>query len=128
MPPMVMKETGMVADLRMSKQSDEDFDEGSALYSIHCLRCHGIGGKSTGLLPDLRHASKEVHDSWSAIVIGGMYKDKGMDSFANVLTTEQAEMIHGHLIREALTEPGMAQRFMKTISPHFCIPPTWLAN
>jgi quinohemoprotein ethanol dehydrogenase len=128
MPPMVMKKAGIVADLKQSKQSEEDFDEGSDLYITHCLRCHGMSGKSNGLLPDLRHASKDVHDSWSAIVIGGMYKDKGMDSFSNVLTLEQAEKIHGYIIREALQEPGLAQQFMETISPHFCIPPTWIAN
>jgi len=48
--------------------------------------------------------------------------------FANVLTTDQAEKIHGYLIREALKEPGIAQRFVEAMSPYFCIPPTWLAN
>jgi mono/diheme cytochrome c family protein len=125
---MVMKPEGTVADIVEAEQSVADYDEGSALYITHCLRCHGLGAKSTGLLPDLRLASKEVHDSWSAIVIGGMYKDKGMDSFSNVLSGEQAEKIHGYIIREALKEPGLAQEFMETISPHFCIPPTWMAN
>jgi hypothetical protein len=60
--------------------------------------------------------------------MGGMRKDKGMDSFADVLTFEQSEKIHGYVVRQAINEPGIMQQLVETVSPHVCIPPTWIAN
>jgi hypothetical protein len=51
-----------------------------------------------------------------------------MDSFADVLTFEQSEKIHGYVVRQAINEPGIMQQLVETVSPHVCIPPTWIAN
>ena len=40
-------------------------------------------------------------DTWKAILIDGMLKDKGMVSFAKVLTPEQAQLIRLYVIDEA---------------------------
>lgn len=128
MPPMVMKKEGKVADIKKTDLSAADIDEGWGLYNIHCLRCHGLMAKSGGLLPDLRFASKETHESWPAIVLGGMKKEKGMDSFADVLSMDEANKIHAYVIQQALDEPGFMQKIVDSIAPLICIPPTWLAN
>ena len=128
MPDRVLRSGSVDASLKTPAMLDEDIDEGWSLYNVHCLVCHGPAAKSTGLLPDLRHASKATHEAWAAIVMGGMRKDKGMDSFADVLTFEQSEKIHGYVVRQAINEPGIMQQLVETVSPHVCIPPTWIAN
>ena len=128
MPGRVMKTGSVSASLVAPDMSEQEIDEGWSLYNVHCLVCHGPAAKSSGLLPDLRHASKETHESWAAIVIGGMRKDKGMASFADVLTIEQAEKIHGFVVRQAIKEPGIMQQIVDSVSPHVCIPPTWVAD
>merc|ERR1712034_236835 len=35
---------------------------GADLYNTHCFRCHGLGARSGGLLPDLRRSKREVHE------------------------------------------------------------------
>ncbi len=128
MPAMVMKKEGKVADIKVADLSGADIDEGQGLYNTHCLVCHGLKARSSGLLPDLRFASKETHESWSAIVIGGMKKDTGMASFADVLSVGEADKIHAYVIQQALHEPGFMQSIVETVAPLVCIPPTWLAN
>ncbi len=64
-----------------------------------CNRCHGddaIGG-----VKDLRWMSAETHKLFGDIVLGGLYREKGMASFADVLKPEDAEAIHQYLIARA---------------------------
>ena len=56
---------------------------------------------SGGVLPDLRYASKAVHERWVQIVIGGLYQGKGMASFADLIDVEDAEKIHVFVVNEA---------------------------
>ena len=42
---------------RRSRRRAEDVARGRDLYAEHCLRCHGLGAKSSGMIPDLRYAS-----------------------------------------------------------------------
>ena len=128
MPVRVFKAGHVEPSLKAPVMSDAEIDEGWSLYNVHCLVCHGPAAVSAGLLPDLRHASKQTHEAWAAIVIGGMLKNKGMASFADVLTLEQSEKIHGYVVRQAIKEPGVMQQLIETVSPHVCIPPTWVAN
>ncbi len=128
MPPMLMKAPGVVADTGGVKATVDEIHEGRDLYNRHCLRCHGLGARSSGLLPDLRFASRETHEAWTAIVIGGMLRDRGMDSFANILSEEDAEKIHGYVINQALKGPGITGWLMEAIAPWVCLPPTWIAD
>lgn len=106
----------------------EDIKEGAGLYATYCLRCHGVNAKSGGLLPDLRLSTREVHEIWPAIVLGGLYQDRGMASFADVLTLEDVEKIHGYVITKALEKPGIMRRMLNVVTSNICIPPDWLAN
>lgn len=126
MPPMLPKKPGVVAEV--SKLDTTQIEEGRDLYNQYCMRCHGVGAKSTGIVPDLRFATKQTHEAWSAIVIGGTLRDKGMDSFANVIDIDEASKIHSYVIHRALREPSVLDRVISTIAPHICIPPALLAN
>ncbi len=51
------------------------------------------------MVSDLRYASKDVFQTWQAIVIGGAQKAKGMPDFD--LTAEEADAIRNYVISEA---------------------------
>jgi quinohemoprotein ethanol dehydrogenase len=102
---------------------------GQALYSEHCFRCHGIGTKSGGLLPDLRFSSGEVHARWNDIVLGGIRADRGMASFADLLTPADAEAIHAYVIAQAHRQPGWLERAAEwLVEQGACVPAAWTAN
>jgi len=79
--------------------SEAQVKEGQALYAQTCRTCHGED--AVGGVKDLRWMSKETHDQFLDIVLGGIRKDKGMASFADILTKSQAEAIHAYLIARA---------------------------
>lgn len=70
--------------------------EGRALYAETCNRCHG--DNAIGGVKDLRFMTAETHAQFNDIVLKGIGADKGMASFADVLTPSQAEAIHAFLI------------------------------
>ncbi|MCW0183339.1 MAG: PQQ-dependent dehydrogenase, methanol/ethanol family [Zavarzinia sp.] len=74
---------------------------GAALFAQYCMVCHGAGAVSGGVLPDLRHSGPVIHQAWKEIVLGGMLKDNGMVSFADVLKDEDADAIHAYVISRA---------------------------
>ena len=55
---------------------------------------------------DLRFMTPQVHQEFLAIVLGGSRTEKGMASFADVLTREEAEDIHHYLISRANEDWG----------------------
>ena len=74
---------------------------GEALYNRTCVGCHGIGGVAT-INADLRMMSQETHERFQEIVRGGVLSEKGMLSFANAVTEEEAELIRQYVISQAL--------------------------
>ncbi|MFB3076542.1 MAG: c-type cytochrome, partial [Lysobacterales bacterium] len=78
--------------------SAEDVAAGKQLYARFCLVCHGDGAVSNHVTPDLRRASRETHDIWLAIVVGGMHWQQGMVGFAEVLSPAQATLIQQYVI------------------------------
>jgi mono/diheme cytochrome c family protein len=102
---------------------------GHALYHRHCFRCHGVGTKSGGLLPDLRRSPPEVHAQWEAIVLSGTRADRGMASFADVLGREDVRDIHAYVVTEALREPGLVPRVAAWLAERgLCVPGAWIAD
>jgi mono/diheme cytochrome c family protein len=108
--------------------STETLERGRALYAYNCSRCHGLGVQSSGLYPDLRHASKDVYASWNAIVLGGAFSARGMASFADVLTAEDAEAIRAYVADRAHHTPGWLEWFASLAGGRLRIPAMWLAN
>ena len=89
---------------------DMTVSRGKMLYHEHCYVCHGLDAQGGGVLPDLRYASAAVHASWFNIVLGGALSERGMRSWADVLTYEDAAAIQGYIAAEARTLRGRLER------------------
>jgi len=74
---------------------------GEEKYHAYCFVCHGVGAVGGGVISDLRYMSEETHSKFSAIVLGGMYANKGMVGFSDILSQEDSEEIHAYLIQRA---------------------------
>jgi quinohemoprotein ethanol dehydrogenase len=74
--------------------------EGGLLFNSECATCHGLNAVA-GPLPDLRYASKTVHDQFEAIVLGGARTSLGMPSFGKILNDSQVRSIHAYIISRA---------------------------
>ena len=87
--------------------SAEEIARGNKLFHATCAVCHGSGAVSSGVLPDLRHASAATHKIWDAIVLEGAYTAKGMVSFGDTLTEADSAAIHGYVIKRAHDEQAL---------------------
>jgi quinohemoprotein ethanol dehydrogenase len=74
-------------------------EKGAGLYAQRCATCHGQN--AAGGVKDLRHMTPETHAAFLDIVLGGRLKAQGMESFADVLSKDEAEAIHAYLISRA---------------------------
>ena len=74
---------------------------GKQRFADRCMVCHGDGAVGGGVVPDLRYMNAEQHQLWMGIVLGGLYRDKGMVSFAAVLSAEEATAIQAYIIERA---------------------------
>lgn len=82
------------------KASPKTIHEGKLLYFGKCARCHGAEAVA-GPLPDLRYASKAVHDKFEAIVLGGARASLGMPSFMDLLKADQVRAIEAYVLSRA---------------------------
>lgn len=78
--------------------SQEQVQVGWSKFHEYCSVCHGPGVVGGGVVPDLRYLTPEKHQIWDAIVRGGVLRDKGMVSFASVLTPEESKAIQAYVI------------------------------
>ncbi|WP_197422533.1 MULTISPECIES: PQQ-dependent dehydrogenase, methanol/ethanol family [unclassified Phenylobacterium] len=78
-------------------QSPAAAARGQALYVTHCARCHGYVGETTPF-PDLRRMTPETLAAFDDIVLGGAYRQAGMASFANVLSSGDTGALRAFLI------------------------------
>ena len=83
---------------------------GKQRFADRCMVCHGDGAVGGGVVPDLRYMNAEQHQLWMGIVLGGLYRDKGMVSFADVLSAEEATAIQAFVIERA-------NDLVETVSP-----------
>jgi PQQ-dependent dehydrogenase (methanol/ethanol family) len=74
---------------------------GKQHYANRCMVCHGDSAVGGGVVPDLRYLDAERHQAWQGIVLGGLHQDKGMVSFAGVLTPQDASDIQAFIIERA---------------------------
>ena len=76
----------------------------SIAFAQTCAVCHGqnaIGG-----VKDLRHMTPETHAKFDDIVLRGIYLEKGMASFSDLLDEDQVKAIHSYLIARANEDWG----------------------
>jgi quinohemoprotein ethanol dehydrogenase len=79
--------------------SAETITRGEQVYAQQCSACHGE--QARGGVKDLRRMSPETHSEFLDIVLGGKRREKGMASFADLVSKPDAEAIHAYLIRRA---------------------------
>ena len=104
LPPPALRDRAIPEQL-LTAVTDEDLASGERLYSDSCAVCHGFAVRTAGAgVPDLRQMSPGTHETFAAIVLGGTRKSTGMDSFADVLTAEQAEQIHQYIKARAFED------------------------
>ena len=128
LPRVEERPPGRVA-VPMTSASPARIAEGQVLYAQHCFRCHGIGTRSGGLLPDLRFSPPDVHARWNDIVLGGIRAGRGMASFADVLTPADALAIQAFVIAQAHREPSWLESAASWLSAQgVCIPAAWAAD
>jgi len=128
MPP-VRKRAQAVVSAQPIDADPKTLAKGRALYSEHCMRCHGMGAKSSGLLPDLRHVAPQVHEQWDHIVLGGTRASAGMASFADILDPAESRDIHAYVISRALHEPSALERAAAWIAEQgACVPVEWVTD
>ncbi len=79
---------------------------GQQLFERFCAVCHGGGAVSSGLNPDLRASPIVPTDGFFDIVLDGALKANGMDSFARVLSREDAEAIRAYIAERRTAAAG----------------------
>jgi quinohemoprotein ethanol dehydrogenase len=127
MPKVEPRPPGVV-DVPPLEASAATVERGRALYSLHCLRCHGVNARSGGVIADLRFSTRAVHERWPDVVLGGIYADRGMASFADQLSRADVDAIHAFVIGEAQRPPTLTERVVAAASEWVCVPAKWLAD
>ena len=84
------------------RASEEQIKRGGELFNQTCSTCHGVNVR--GGLKDLRVMSRAAHAQFNDIVLKGIRADKGMASFADLLSPADVEAIHGYVIARALED------------------------
>ena len=81
--------------------SEEQIERGRSLYNSFCGRCHGFSVVSDGSIPDLRHLPAVWHENFDKVVRQGMMERAGMPRFDDVLSAEDARLVHAYIIERA---------------------------
>jgi cytochrome c553 len=106
----------------------EMVDRGRRVYAETCFTCHGMGLHASGVYPDLRTASAETHEQWDAIVRGGIRTHRGMPSFADAVSAEDAKAIQAYVLDRAWHEPGILEKMLGVFVDNACIPVSWMTD
>ncbi len=78
------------------RASPDTIKTGADLFKAHCASCHL--NQPGSLAPDLRRMSRETHQAFEQIVLGGVLINAGMPPFDDVLSPEDTDRIHAYLI------------------------------
>jgi len=74
---------------------------GKQLYDRACSTCHGGGVVSGNLITDLRYSPSLGNELFFEIVLNGLYKDKGMVSYADTYSRDELDAIQSYIIKRA---------------------------
>ncbi len=81
--------------------SVDQVEQGRTLFHEYCAVCHGFGVASSLVLPDLRYMPSEKHGAFLDIVRGGILAPRGMPSFRNFLSEEEAGLVQQYIASQA---------------------------
>ncbi|WP_337190158.1 PQQ-dependent dehydrogenase, methanol/ethanol family [Alteraurantiacibacter aestuarii] len=79
--------------------NEAQVSHGRQLYGDTCVRCHGEN--AVGGVKDLRWMTQETRAQFNDIVLHGLFIDRGMAGFSDILSEEDAADIHAFLIARA---------------------------
>jgi len=127
MPPVTLRPKRKVSRPRLDVPP-EMIERGRRVYADTCFTCHGMGLHASGLYPDLRTASAETHEQWDAIVLGGIRTQKGMPSFADVVSAEDARAVQAYVLDRAWHEPGVLEKMLGVFVDNACVPVSWMTD
>jgi quinohemoprotein ethanol dehydrogenase len=100
LPPQVPIDTSPIPPAPTQIAVDaKQLRRGGILYHEWCAVCHGLKGVAGGVIPDLRRATAETHESFAAIVLGGQRQAQGMPSFADVLSPDDVRLIQAYVLQ-----------------------------
>ncbi|MEO1170657.1 MAG: c-type cytochrome, partial [Myxococcota bacterium] len=74
---------------------------GKEIYLSRCVWCHGDASLSAGVLPDLRMLDKAKHANFENVVYEGIYAEKGMPAFKELLSKEDVEAVRQYIVKRA---------------------------
>lgn len=81
--------------------SQAQITTGARLYMRNCAKCHSnIDGRGSGI-PDLRLMDAAAHQAFREILLQGSLADRGMGSFADLLSEKDVEDLHAYLLDQA---------------------------
>jgi quinohemoprotein ethanol dehydrogenase len=103
--PRVFARTAPPTPAITMNASPEVLKEGALLYGAYCAQCHGLNVVA-GSLPDLRYATRQVHEQFEAIVLGGGRATLGMPSFKDLLKADQVKAIQAYVLSRASGGPN----------------------
>jgi quinohemoprotein ethanol dehydrogenase len=84
-------------------------ETGRIAYHRTCFACHGFGGMSAGMLPDLRYsAALSDEAAWARIVRDGILSGGGMVGFGEDFSAAQIDAIRAYIISRAQATAGRA--------------------
>lgn len=102
LPPAPGASPAAPVPLPTETAAPEQVAQGKLLFGRYCQVCHGASAAGGGVLPNLQNSPVLADaDTWKSILIDGVLKERGMVSFARVLTPEQAQSIRHYVIDEA---------------------------
>lgn len=75
--------------------------QGEPLFAHYCSICHGERAVGGGVVPNLRASNFLGSGFFNEIVLNGVLKGAGMDSFKSALTRDDVTAIRSYLIHRA---------------------------
>jgi quinohemoprotein ethanol dehydrogenase len=104
--PLPIPEARVMPAPPAQSASVETIKQGESAYNKTCRICHGGNLISSGMTPDLRFMSRPTHDEFEAIVLGGARANRGMASFADIVSVADVQAIHAYIIATATRQQG----------------------
>jgi len=95
--PRAFARTGRPSPAITMDASPSMIHDGQLLYTANCASCHGLNVVA-GPLPDLRYATRQVHEQFEAIVLGGARATLGMPPFKELLKPDQVKAIQAYVL------------------------------
>lgn len=111
LPAEVKREKAFARPPAERSKSEKSIARGENLFKRHCSHCHSNSSVG-GTIPDLRRIDAQTYEDFEKIVLGGIRANKGMGSFAGVLTPLDVKDIRAAMISDAWKE------YQKATVPH----------